>query len=119
VKDLLFDRPRFGDFAYYLLLACGDLVNISRHLLPASCELVDVMRHLLLAGGKFVDVLRYLFLSGGDAVDALPHRLELKRHCVEPLLIGRRDSWRCQSSRIRCLMRNCRKPRCQPVKLRV
>ncbi len=60
MKDLLFDRLQFGDLA----------------------------RHPVLAGRELLDVARYMLLSGGDPVDVLPHRVEIKRYRVEPLLIG-------------------------------
>jgi hypothetical protein len=43
---------------------------------------------LYLAGGELVNIARCLLLSDGDAVDALPHRVEINRYCIEPLLIG-------------------------------
>jgi hypothetical protein len=55
----LFDRPQFGDFARYLLLAGGELVHGAGY--------------LLLAGGD----------PGGVHVDTLPHRLKVKRYCFE------------------------------------
>jgi hypothetical protein len=41
-----------------------------------------------LAGRELIDVAPYLLLSDGDLVDGLPHRVEINRYCVEPLLIG-------------------------------
>src|SRR5260221_3124221 len=56
---------------------------------------------LPLACGELVDFSRYLFLRNGDPVGRLPNRFEIKRHRVESLLIGRRDSLRRQPNRIR------------------
>jgi hypothetical protein len=74
------------------------LIDAGRHLLFTGRDtgggLPGVARRLLLptgdSGGDFVDATGYLLLIGGDPVDALLHRVEIKRHCAELLVIERR-----------------------------
>src|SRR5260370_41613602 len=54
----------------------------------------EVARHPPLAGRELADAARRLLLTGGDPIDALPHRVEIERHRVELLLIGRRGGRR-------------------------
>jgi hypothetical protein len=80
--------------------------------------LIDAGRHLLFAGrdnggglpgaahrqlsttGDLVDATGYLLLTGGDPVDALLHRVEIKRHCAELLVIERRRGRRCECDHV-------------------
>jgi len=78
VKDILFNRLQFSDLV--------------RHPLQACRELIDAARCLLLTGGDTgAD-------ANGEPVDTSPHRIEIKRHSVELLLIGSRGSWHDQLS---------------------
>src|SRR5260370_35118935 len=72
----LFGRLQFADLTCYPLLAGGELVDIARYSFYAGCE--------------FVDVPRCLLLGDGDPVGDLPHRVEVNRYCIKPLLIGGR-----------------------------
>ncbi len=81
----LFGRLQFTDLTCYPLLAGSELVDIARHPFYAGCE--------------FVDVARCLLLGDGDPVGDLPHRVEVNRYCIKPLLIGRRGSLRRQPGR--------------------
>jgi hypothetical protein len=68
-----------------------------------------VTRYLFLAGHELIDVARYLLLSDEEPVDASPHRFEIERHCVQPLLNGRRGSFRPQAGHIRGAARDWRR----------
>src|SRR6266850_1023633 len=93
--------------------------DLARHLFLAGGELGGVTRYLFLAGHELIGVARYLLLSDEDPVDASPHRFEIERHGVEPLLNGRRGSFRRQDGHIRSAMRNWRGRWRRPAKLRV
>jgi hypothetical protein len=68
----------------------------------------DLARHPLLAGREFLDGACYLLLSDGASVDGLPHRVEIKRYRVEPMLIEKRGSLRRQPGRAGRTIRNWR-----------
>jgi len=102
---LLFGRLQFADLARYPLLAGGERVDIARDPFHACC--------------KFVDVARCLLLGDGNPVNYLPHRVEINRYCIKPLLIGRRGSLRRQAGCPGSAICNRRRPRRQPVSLRV
>ena len=53
----------------FLPLQPGDLAH---HLLLAGGELVDITCHRFLASRKLVDFVHYLLLRGGDSVYAVP-----------------------------------------------
>ena len=61
----MFDRLQVGDFARHPFLACRELAD-------AACHLLLISDHIV-----------------GDPVNASPHRVEIDRHRVELLLIGR------------------------------
>jgi hypothetical protein len=90
-------------------------------------DLVDATRYLLLTGGDtdgdLVDATRYLLLhlllTGGNPVDALSHRVEIKRHCADLLLIQRGRGWRGECDHVGSALRNRFGLRCQPAKERV
>jgi hypothetical protein len=95
--------------------------DLARHLFLPGRELVDAARYLILLGddtvGNPVGAAQHLLFNGShtgsDPIDALPHRVEIKRHCVELLLIeGRRDQ-------LGNVLRNRFGLRRQPTELRV
>jgi hypothetical protein len=100
---------QFSDLARHLLLARGELGGIARYLFLAGHELGGITRYLFLAGHELIDVARYLLLSDEEPVDASPHRFEIERHCVQPLLNGRRGSFRPQAGHIRGAARDWRR----------
>jgi len=103
------------------------LIGATLHLLLAGGDpggdLVDAARYLLLTGGDtrgdLVDATHYLLLTSGDPVDALAHRVEIKRHCAELLLIEGRRGWRGKCNHVGSACRNGFSLRRQPAKLRV
>src|SRR5882762_1034255 len=101
--------------------------DLARQPLLADAELVDAERYPLLTSGDTgsdpIYAPRNLLLTGshivGDPVDALPHRIEIERRYVGPLLIGRRGSLRRQSDRVGTAACNSCGLRRQPAKLRI
>jgi hypothetical protein len=74
----------------------------------ALLQFRHLARYLFLAGRELVDVAHYLLLSDEEPVDASPHRFEIERHCVQPLLNGRRGSFLRQAGHIRSAARDWR-----------
>jgi len=101
----------------------GGLPCAARRLLSTGGDLVDATRYLLLTSGDsgrdLVDATRYLLLTGGDPVDALSHRVEIKRHCVELLLIERGRGRRRERDHVGSALRNRFGWRPQPTEQRV
>ncbi len=96
--------------------------DLARQPLLADAELVDAARYPLLTSGDTgsdpIYAPRNLLLIGdhivGDLVDALPHRVEIERRYVGPLLIGRRGGW---GDHVGSVVRNRFGLRRQPAKL--
>ena len=88
--------------------ACPSFCHPSYYQSPSKCCLLQSV--VSRAWSHELYCRHYLFLSDGDPIDALPHRVEIERYCVEPLLIGRRRSLRCEPDRVGSAIRN----RCGP-----